>query len=122
MTRTKKIGYFQAALTTAWFSTMALDGSQLVNGVLGDAGCATISLILALPLSWLAAMIIGFPLFPSMPEHFIGMSIMGVVVIANGLVVGYFVDWFLSWSGLPDRSGQEKKIKMHNKANDCHPH
>ncbi len=56
-------------------------------------------------------MIIGFPLFPSMYEHLIRMSIMGAVVIVNGLLVGYFVDWFLAWAGVPERSKQEKRIQ-----------
>jgi len=111
MTRARKIGYIHAALTTAWFSTMAFDRFQVVNGVLGDAGCMTISCFFGLPLSWLAAMIIGFPLFPSMYEHLIRMSIMGAVVIVNGLLVGYFVDWFLAWAGVPERSKQEKRIQ-----------
>lgn len=83
MTRARKIGYFHAALATAWFSTMALDRFQVVNGVLGDAGCMTISCFFGLPISWLAAIIIGLPLFPSMPEHFMRMSMMGAVVILN---------------------------------------
>ena len=115
MTRARKIGYFHAALTTAWFSTIALDRSQVINGVFGDAGCATISLFFAVPLSWLAATIIGLPLFPSMPEHFIRMSLMGAVVIVNGLVVGYCIDRFLSWSGLPDRNRKVQRIKRQNK-------
>jgi len=112
MTRSKIIGYSHAALTTVWFSTSALDSSQVVNGFLGDAVCATISIFFALPLSWLAAMIIGFPLFPSMPEHIIRMSIMGAVVIVNGLVVGYFIDWALSRSGMPEQSSSVKRIKQ----------
>lgn len=111
MTRARKIGYLHAALTTAWFSTMALDKFQIVNGVLGDAGCTIISIFFGLPLSWLAAMIVGFPLFPSMAEHLLRMSLTGIVVIANGLVFGYCVDWLLSWAGKPDRSRKQKRIK-----------
>jgi phosphatidylserine synthase len=115
MTRARKIGYSHAALTTVWFSAMALDRFQVVNGVLGDAGCTAISCFFGFPISWLGAVFIGFPLFPSMPEHFLRMSIVGAVVIVNGLVVGYCVDRFLSWSGSPDRSLQQKGITKQNK-------
>ena len=114
MTRAKKIGYSHAALTTAWFSTMALDRFQVVNGVLGDVGCTAISCIFGFPISWLGAMIIGFPLFPSMPEHFIRMSLMGAIVIVNGLVVGYFIDRILSWYGISNTNLTEKRIKKQN--------
>ena len=104
MIRLKKIGYLHAALATIWFSIAANDTSDVVNGFLGDAGCTMISWVFAFPLTWLAALVIGFPLFPSMPEHFIRMSLMGAIVVVNGLVVGYCLDWVLTRAGVPDRS------------------
>jgi hypothetical protein len=118
MTRSKKIGYSHAALTTAWFSIAALDSSQLVNGVLGDAVCTTISVFLAVPLSWLAAMVIGFTSFPSMPEHFIRMIIMGAVIIVNGRLIGYFVSRALTWAGIPERSAPDKAKKQAEQGGD----
>jgi hypothetical protein len=107
MTRAKKIGYFHAAIATAWYSTAALDFHHIVNGVLGDFGCETISILFALPLTWLAGMT-GFPHFPSLPEHFVRMSFIGGVVVVNGLVVGYCIDAFLAWSGIPERAARSK--------------
>lgn len=121
MTRSRKFGYFHAMLTTAWFSIAANDTTNAMNGLLGDAGCTTISLVFALPLSWLAASIIGFPLFPSMPEHFVRMGLMGAVVIVNGLLVGYCLDRFLTWAGIPDRSKDPKRIKQAEQAAPYNP-
>jgi hypothetical protein len=112
MTRSKKIGYFHATLTTAWFSIAANDTSHVINGLLGDAGSTMISLLFLLPLSLPARSIIGFPLFPSMPEHFIRMSVMGVVVVLNGLLVGYFIDRVLTWLGIPDRSKHQQRTEL----------
>ena len=111
MTRLKKIGYAHAIMTTAWFSIGANDTANVINGLLGDAGCIMISLLFALPLTWLAAATIGFPMFPSMPEHFVRMGMMGAVVILNGLLVGYCLDRFLTWVGISDRNKSQKRMK-----------
>jgi hypothetical protein len=111
--RSKLIGYYHAILTTVWFSVAANDTSQIVNGLLGDKACAVFSVFLAFPLTWLPAMIYGFPLFPSMSEHYLWMSIIGAVVILNGLVIGYCLDRILNWLGIPDPS---LKLKITKKA------
>ena len=116
MTRSKQFGYFHAVLATAWFSIGANDTAHIVNGFLGDGGCTAISLFLVVPLTWLAAMIYGFPLFPTMTEHYIWMSIIGAVVIVNGLVIGYCLDRFLSWAGMPDRRINPKRSKKAEQA------
>ena len=99
-------------MTTAWFSIAANDTSHVINGLLGDAGSTMISLLFLLPLSLPARSIIGFPLFPSMLEHFIRMGVMGVVVVLNGLLVGYFIDRVLTWLGMPDRSKHQKRTEL----------
>jgi hypothetical protein len=113
MTRATKIGYSHAALTTAWFSTMALDTSQSVNGVLGDDLCLAISTFLALPLSWVAAFGIGNPMYLSMTEHLIWAMVIVAVVIVNWLVVGYCLDRLLSWMEM-----LERKVKQAGPAGD----
>jgi RsiW-degrading membrane proteinase PrsW (M82 family) len=109
--RSKLIGYYHAILTTAWFSVAANDTSQIVNGLLGDKACAVFSLFLVVPLTWLPAMFYGFPLFPSMTEHYVWMSIIGAVVILNGLLIGYCLDRILNWVGIPDSSIKPKRTK-----------
>ena len=47
-----------------------------------------------------------------MPEHFIRMGVMGVVVVLNGLLVGYFIDRVLTWLGIPDRGKHQKRTKL----------
>ena len=109
--RAKLIGYYHAVLTTVWFSVAANDTTQIVNGLLGDKACAVFSLFLVIPLTWLPAMIYGFPLFPSMSQHYMWMSIIGAVVILNGLVIGYCIDRILNRLGLPDLSIKPEKTK-----------
>jgi len=109
--RSKLIGYYHAILTTVWFIVAANDTTQIVNGLLGDNVCSAFSLFLVAPLTWLPAMIYGFPLFPSMSEHYIWMSIIGVFVILNGLVIGCCLDRFLNWVGIPDSNKKPTRTK-----------
>ena len=51
-----------------------------------------------------------------MPEHFIRMSLMGVVVVLNGLLVGYFLDRVLIWLGIPDRSKHQQRTELAEQA------
>jgi len=116
MTRVKQVGYTHAAITVAWFSSSAFDSNQIINGILGDSVCGAISLFLALPLTWLVGLIVGFPLFPSWPEHIARMTLMGAVVIVNGLLIGYCIDWVITRSGSHNRSKPSKTNKKPNKA------
>jgi len=109
MTRVKQVGYTHAAITVAWFSSSAFDSNQIINGILGDSVCAAISLFLALPLTWVVGLIVGFPLFPSWPEHIARMTLMGAVVIANGLLIGFCINWVITRSGSYKRSKTNKK-------------
>ena len=110
--RSKLIGYFHAILTTAWFSIAANDTTQFLNGFLGDKVCAAFSLFLVIPLTWLPAILYGFPLFPSMSKHYIWMSIIGAVVILNGLLIGYCLDRILNWAGIPDPNNKPNQTKI----------
>lgn len=109
--RSKQIGYYHAILTTIWFSVAANDTTHFVNGLLGDKACSVFSLLLVVPLTWLPAMIYGFPLFPSMTEHYVWMSIIGAIVIVNGLVIGCCLDRILNWVGIPDPSIKPNRTK-----------
>ena len=110
--RSKLIGYYHSILTTVWFSIAANDTTQIVNGALGDKACAAFSLLLVVPLTWLPAMLYGFPLFPSMSKHYIWMSIIGAVVVLNGLLIGYCLDRFLNWLGIPDSNKLPNQTKI----------
>jgi len=116
MTIIKRIGYSHAAITVAWFSSSAIDSNQIINSILGDSGCAAISLFLALPLTWLVGLIVGFPLFPSWPEHIARMTLMGAVVIANGLLIGFCINWVITRSGSHNRSKTNKNLKKSEQA------
>lgn len=114
MTRAKKIGYTHAALSTVWVSTLVSDLSHAVNGVLGDTGCIMITWCLALPLTWLAAMMTGvLSLFHNMTALLIQMILMGVAIVLNGLLVGTIIDRILTRMGIPARRNGAQLRKNH---------
>ena len=111
MTRCKKIGYFHAFLSTAWFSIGISDTSAFVYGILGNDAYKAISWFFSLPLTWVVAMRIGFPLSQSISDHFIQMILFGLAIIMNGLLVGYCIDRFFTLAGIPDKSSKARIIQ-----------